>query len=231
MPGRYKLPVQMAAQIPVFPLGGVIMLPRAQLPLNIFEPRYLAMIDHVMATDRLLGIVQPARDPGEGAEIDGGTSPQGKSRGVRRIGSVGRLTAYQETDDGRYIISLTGVSRMVIGEEIETEHAFRMFNVKYDAFAQDLSEDHTSETVDRDHLLKALKDYLTANQMSADWSAIAQASTEFLVNTLAMICPYGNEEKQALLEAETLSERAQVLIALAEMDIASKDEGGSTTLQ
>jgi len=283
MAAKFTSTTQLAQQIPVFPLTGVILLPHSQLPLNIFEPRYLAMIDHVLKHDRLLGIVQPnlaaqasgddadghgpghssSHGQGEGHDHDGhgahdgdadahggdhdhahagsgegetagtavGTSPKGKSSLVRQTGSVGKLTGFQETDDGRYIISLDGVCRMSIVSEIEVETPFRQFEVDYGPFAHDLAPAPDSASVDREHLLSTLKAYLTANGMSADWSAIKQASTEFLVNTLSMISPYGPEEKQALLEARMLKERADVLIALAEMDVASSDDGSNTTLQ
>jgi len=225
---KYTAVQDLETEIPVFPLTGVILLPRTQLPLNIFEPRYLAMIDAVLAGSRLLGIVQPDKR----GLTDDGQSPRGKTAPVRDIGSVGRLTALQETDDGRYIISLTGVARFRIEREIETEDPFRRFSVDYSDFAHDLrAGDRDDETVDRAHLLDVLKSYLSTNDLTADWSAINSASTEFLVNTLAMIAPYGTEEKQALLQAHDLRSRAETLITLAEMDMATPDDGSGTKLQ
>lgn len=211
----------------MFPLRKAILLPRSSMPLNIFEPRYLALIDHVLAGDRLFGIVQPARTPGDDDEPD---SPAGKSAPLRSVGTVGRLTAFSETDDGRYVVSLTGIARFRLGEEIETREPYRTFEVGYD-FAHDLVSGHGEDQVDRDHLLVVLKTYLDANELKADWEAIHDSSTEFLVNTLSMISPYGSEEKQALLEAPTLKERAEVLVALAEMEFAARDDGSGSTLQ
>lgn len=195
------------------------------MPLHIFEPRFLMMVDDVLAGDRLIGIVQPVEDPGEGQ------SPQSKSAPVRDIGCVGRLTSFTETEDDRVLISLTGVSRFVIAKEEVTEAPYRMFDVNFKPFAKDLIQGEGEELVDRDHLLNVLKSYLDNNDLSADWESIHRSSNELLVNTLSMISPYGAEEKQALLEAADLEARAEVLIALAEMDLASRDDGSNTTLQ
>ena len=195
------------------------------MPLHIFEPRFLMMVDDVLAGDRLIGIVQPVEDPGEGQ------SPQSKSAPVRDIGCVGRLTSFTETEDDRVLISLTGISRFVIAREEVTEAPYRMFDVNFKPFAKDLVHGEGEEQVDRDHLLNVLKSYLDNNDLSADWESIHRSSNELLVNTLSMISPYGAQEKQALLEAADLEARAEVLIALAEMDLASRDDGSNTTLQ
>ncbi len=183
------------------------------------------MIDDVLAGDRLIGIVQPVEDPGEGQ------SPQSNSAAVRDIGCVGRLTSFTETEDDRVLISLTGVSRFVIAKEDVTDAPYRMFDVNFKPFAKDLLHGEGEGQVDRDHLLNVLKSYLDNNDLSADWESIHRSSNELLVNTLSMISPYGAEEKQALLEAADLKARAEVLIALAEMDLASRDDGSNTTLQ
>lgn len=224
---HYQSVADLSTAIPVFPLTGVVLLPRAQLPLNVFEPRYLAMIDAVLAGSRLLGIVQPDKR----GLTDEGQSPKGKLAPLREIGTVGRLTALQETEDGRYIISLTGVARFRIEREHETREEFRQFDVDYRPFAADLAAEPDHADVDRVHLLNVLRSYLSSNDLTADWSAINSASTEFLVNTLAMIAPYGTEEKQALLQAEDLKARADILIALAEMDMATPEDGSGTKLQ
>ncbi|MBI1385944.1 MAG: peptidase S16 [Rhizobiales bacterium] len=207
--------------IPVFPLSGVILLPHTQLPLNVFEPRYIAMIDYVLAGERLLGIVQPAR-----RDVATGLSPMGNQAGLRSVGTVGRLTAFQETDDQRYLISLTGVCRFEIVAEEERDHPFRTMRVSYDRFAHDLAPPEVPEEVDRARLLSVLRRYLTASGLAADWSTVETASTAFLVNTLSMICPYGSEEKQALLEAADVAGRAEALIALAEMELATGGNDG-----
>ena len=152
-------------------------------------------------------------------------SPIGKDARLHEIGTVGRLSGFQETPDGRYIITLTGVCRFRLSRELPSNEPFRICEVDYNAFAEDLADDETSDTIDREYLLTVLRSYLKANDLSADWSAVDDATNEFLVNTLAMICPYGAAEKQALLEANTIAERADVLIALAEMELASS--GGS----
>lgn len=209
---------------PVFPLTGAILLPRVNLPLNIFEPRYLAMVDYALAGDRLIAMAQPSRDAGEVESPEGPVS-------VRETGAIGRITAFQETDDGRIIVSLTGICRCVIGGEQDTPHPFRMFNLDFAPFAADLEDGAGANMVDRDHLLSVLKAYLVANELEADWDAIGTSSTEYLVNTLAMISPYGAEEKQALLEAQDLKTRADVLVALAEMELAAGGSEPGTTLQ
>lgn len=223
---RYRRPADLPPRIPVFPLRGAILLPRATLPLNIFEPRYLSMIEDVMSGSRVLGILQPATadtDPEH-------ESPLGKSFGLRRVGGAGRVTSYQELDDGRVIITLTGIMRFEIVGEAETAKPYRLMSVTYDRFASDLTEGLGEELVDRENLLRVLKNYLEANRLKADWSSIQRASSEFLVNALSVMSPYGPEEKQALLEATDLKSRSDVLVALAEMELASGGDSG-TTLQ
>ena len=202
------------------------MLPRATLPLNVFEPRYLTMIDDVMSGDRVLGILQPSRPDDD----DDNESPTGKSYGLHRIGCAGRITSYQELDDGRYVITLTGLTRFNIVDEAVTEKPYRVMSVSYDNFASDLTPGLGEESVDRPNLLRVLKGYLEANALKTDWAAIQRASNEYLINALSVMCPYGPEEKQALLEATDLKTRAEVLVALAEIELASNGSSG-TTLQ
>ena len=217
---KYRQISDLPHQIPLFPLRGAFLLPRATLPLNIFEPRYLAMIDHILAGRRVLGMIQP-QSLGDDEE-----SPDGKVVPLRRIGCAGRLTSYQELDDGRLLITLTGLCRFQIAEERETTEPFRMFKVDYAPFADDLTPGFGERDVDRDMLHRVLKSYLDSNRLTADWRAIANAPTEMLVNALSVISPFGDEEKQALLEARTLKDRAAVLVALAEMELAA-GEGSS----
>jgi len=209
--------------LPVFPLAGVILLERMPLPLNIYEPRYLAMIDWVLSSERLLGIIQP-----KGAvDLEQGQSPRGKETGLQDIGTVGRLTAFQETDDGRYGISLTGICRFRVQAELPSQQEFRVAEVDYTPFANDLRDNDDAGTgaIDRERFLSVLKAYLKAKDMTADWSAIKGTSDAVLVNSLAMNGPHNIQEKQALLEASSLSERAEILIALAEMEMAGGGSG------
>jgi uncharacterized protein len=223
---RYRRPADLPPRLAVFPLRGAILLPRATLPLNIFEPRYLAMIDDAISGSRVIGIIQPAgRDDGEQDE-----SPEGKQAGLRQIGCAGRITSYQELDDGRLIITLTGVARFTVVDEAATPKPYRTVSASYDRFAQDFSVGLGEDLVDRVNLLRVLRSYLDTNRLKADWSAVQRASSEFLINVLSVMCPYGPEEKQALLEAPDLKTRADVLVALAEMELASGGEPG-TTLQ
>ena len=216
---RYLKASDLPGRIPLFPLRGGILLPRCTLPLNVFEPRYLTLIDDVLRGDRLIGIVQP-RLIQEGVE-----SPEGKAVPLRSTGGVGRLTAFQEADDGRYILTLTGISRFTLLNEIVQPKPYRVCDASFDAFSGDLVKGFGEEAVDRKHLLTVLKTYLEAQDMKADWDSIGRSSTEFLVNALSMMSPYGPEEKQALLEAPDLKSRSEVLVALAEMQLATPGDG------
>ena len=219
---RYQGPADVPQPIPVFPLLRTILLPRAMLPLNVFEPRYLAMLEDVMAGPRVLLIVQPAGGEGE--------SPPGKSVELRRVGCAGRVTSYQELDDGRLSIALTGIARCSIAAEVETGKPYRSCTVGFERYLADFLPG-SEDDVDRTSLIATLKAYLEARQMRADWSAISKASDEWLVNSLAVVAPYGPEEKQALLEAPDLKARAEALVALAEMELASSGGGSGSTLQ
>lgn len=217
---HYRRPGDLPQQIPLFPLRGAILLPRATLPLNVFEPRYLAMLDDVLSGRRIIGIVQPAEGSGE--------SPQGKDSKLRNIGCAGRVTAYQELDDGRLLITLTGIARFSIVRQTQTPEPYRVATVSYDRFATDMEEGAGEERVNREKLTRVLTAWLERNNLSTDWEAIERASSEHLINALCVLSPYGPEEKQALLEAQDLKERADVLIALAEMELASTGGPGGT---
>lgn len=222
MTDLYRRPSDLPPQIPVFPLRGAILLPRATLPLNVFEPRYLAMVEAAMSGDRVIGVVQP----------DGGSqeeeSPSGKSCELRAVGCAGRITTYQEMDDGRFVITLTGVARFDVQDEIRSDAPFRTLKVNYDRYANDFQAGYGEDAVDRENLLRVLRNYLDANNLKADWNAILRASNEVLINALSVMSPYGPEEKQALLEAADLKSRADVLVALAEMELASGGATGGT---
>ncbi len=204
--------------IPVFPLSGALLLPRAPLPLNIFEPRYLNMVDDVLNGPRIIGMVQ-AVERGEN-----------QAPGLAKIGCAGRLTGFNETADGRYLISLKGICRYRVVEELETTTPYRQAKVDYTAFEHDLTEDDM-ESFDRDAFLETLATYLDANNLTAEWQAIENAPPEVLVNSLAMICPFQAAEKQALLEAETTELRMDALTALMKMGTAAGGADGPSGLQ
>lgn len=207
--------------IPIFPLRAALLLPRGEMPLNVFEPRYLAMIDDAIRGERVIGMIQP--DP-ESAEDD-------QRPDIVRVGCAGRLTAFGETGDGRYLVTLTGVTRFRVAEELTVSTPYRQIKPSYEEFALDLAPGEGQESVDRDALLKTLKDYLEANSLEADWDGIRRAPNEALVNALAMMSPFGPREKQALLEAPDLRSRAEILVAVTEMDLARARGDASSSLQ
>ena len=220
---RYRSPAGLPATIPIFPLGGALLLPRGQLPLNIFEPRYLTMIDHALSNERIIGMVQPDSEAGLAQERDPGAKPD-----IYAIGCAGRITSYAETNDNRLFITLTGLCRFRIGHELDAATPYRQATVSYDEFAGDLKPGSGADEIDRDRLLEVLKAYLSAHNLQADWDAIRASSNESLVNSLSMISPYGPAEKQALLEAKTLDERNQLLIALTEIALVQSTETDPT---
>lgn len=206
--------------IPVFPLRAALLLPRGEMPLNIFEPRYLAMIEDAIRGKRIIGVIQP--DP----ETEDDERPD-----LVRVGCAGRLTAFGETGDGRYMITLTGVVRFRVVEELAATTPYRQVKADFSEFALDLAPGEGQDEVDREALLKTLKDYLTANNLEADWDGIRRAPNEALVNALAMMSPFGPREKQALLEAADLRSRAEILVAVTEMDLARARGDASSSLQ
>ncbi len=216
----YNRPADLPQKLPVFPLPGALLLPRADLPLNIFEPRYLEMISDALSGERIIGIIQP-KDDSDTAE-----RPE-----LMKVGCAGRITSYAETPDGRMLVTLTGVSRFSIKSELAVDTAYRQVVANFKPFAIDLVMDLGAAEVNRPALLTAFKDYLTANNMSADWSEINAASTEVLVNTLSLLAPYPASEKQALLEAPDLKTRADVLVALTEMALSKSFSGKRHKLQ
>jgi Lon protease-like protein len=222
MNASYAGPDDLPGVIPVFPLPGALLLPRGQMPLNIFEPRYLAMVDHALRSGhRLIGMIQP--DPAH-------PGPENKPN-LYRIGCVGRITQIAESGDGRYLLQLTGVARFRIDEELEVSTLYRQCRVTY-AFVNDFIARKGEDEVDRESLLRALSDFLKANNLKADWDGIENAPNEALVNALAMMSPYGIAEKQALLEAPDLKTRAEILVAATEIELAKKSSsGGETPLQ
>jgi len=193
----------------LFPLAGALLLPRGELPLNIFEPRYVAMIDSALASDRLVGMVQPAMRPC----AESGRQP------LCEIGCAGRVTRLAETGDGRYLVTLCGVGRFRILAEIENEEPFRSGTVDFTPFARDLEAGAGEAAVDRFRMIEMLRSFASSSRLEVDWTSIDAAPTETLVNALAMMSPFGAREKQSLLEAEDLKTRAEMLIALAQFEL------------
>lgn len=213
--------------IPVFPLGGALLLPGGQLPLNIFEPRYMAMFDHALAADRVIGIIQPRFD-GDDRIVTHPASHEGRAP-LCAVGCYGRITSLAETGDQRYIITLTGICRFRVLEELDVRTPYRQCRVQ--PFLGDLKEVEECATVNRDALLKAFRDYLDANQLEADWESVQRARNNTLVNALSMMSPFGPAEKQALLEAPDLRTRAETLIAITEVTLAREAGDDKPILQ
>lgn len=197
--------------IPVFPLPGALLLPRSRLPLHLFEPRYLAMLDDVLKTSsRLIGMVQPYDAPGGGGKL-------------HAIGCAGKVTAFSETEDGRYMITLSGASRFRITEEVEGFTPYRRCNVSWQGFDRDLGPVEKDEGFDRAAFMDALGRYLVDQGLSTDWESLGEAEDELLINSLSMLCPFEPEDKQALLEAPSLTTRRETLMTLIEFAL----RGGS----
>ena len=212
-------PHDMPGTLALFPLSGALLLPRGQLPLNIFEPRYLAMIDDALRTHRMVGMIQP--DPEAGDE-----KPP-----LFKVGCAGRVTQFAESGDGRYIVTLTGVSRFALIEEVAAVTPYRQGRIDFAAFASDFSPRAGEDQVDRNGVLKALRDFAEENELQIDWDSINQAPNEALVNALSMMSPFGPREKQALLEAEDLKNRAEVLVAITEIELARGKNSAVSSLQ
>jgi Lon protease-like protein len=207
---RYETAKDLPDEIPVFPLSGALLLPSGQLPLNIFEPRYVAMVDAAIACDRLIGMIQPA--------LDAPTSSPHPP--LCRVGCVGRRTQLSETGDGRYLVTLSGISRFRVAEEVNTPTAYRRCRIELEEFP-DLTEPRKGEElVDRDALLRTFRAFLKANSLDADWESVNRASNAGLVTALSMMSPWGPAEKQALLESADHAERARTLIAITEIALA-----------
>lgn len=212
---HYRKAADLPAMVPVFPLSAALLLPGGRMPLNIFEPRYLQMIDGAIAGARLIGMIQPA--------LDGALRPDGEPE-LCQVGCLGRITSLSETGDGRYLIALHGVCRFRVADEVAVRTPFRQCRIV--PFIGDLDE-RGAEEVDRPALLRAFRAYLEANGLDADWEGVSRAENATLVNALSMMAPYGPAEKQALLEAPDLRTRAETLIAITEMAMArDRDDFG-----
>ncbi|MBB3711160.1 hypothetical protein FHS00_000722 [Limimaricola variabilis] len=197
--------------IPVFPLPGALLLPRARLPLHIFEPRYLAMIEDVMKTpERLIGMIQPY------------DIPSGETR-LHAIGCAGRLTAFSETEDGRYMVTLSGISRFRVTREVDGFTPYRRCEVSWTGFERDRGAVETDPGLEREAFLPLLGRFFDERGLSTDWDSLREAEDELLINSLSMLCPFDSEERQALLEAPTLPLRRETLVTLIEFAL----HGGS----
>ncbi|WP_426050937.1 LON peptidase substrate-binding domain-containing protein [Brevundimonas sp. SL161] len=212
----YVKAVDLPQVIPVFPLPGAILLPRGQLPLNIFEPRYLNMIDDAMAGDRVLGLIQPSGGPA-------------RLPSLSAVGCAGRITSFAETSDGRYLVTLTGVARFRVASELPTQTPYRQVRAAFAPFEADLSTPHGGEAFDREAFLAGLKHYLERRQLEIDWETAEAAPQEALINSLSMALPFEPAEKQALLESPALADRVEVLTTLMRIDAAETGDGDTPT--
>lgn len=223
---RYRTGEDIPAVVSVFPLRGALLLPGGQLPLNIFEPRYLEMVDDAMSGNRIIGMIQPQIRPDdeENDEFDEAAKPA-----LSKVGCMGRITTFSETGDGRILITLDGICRFRMLEEIQCRRPYRQCRIA--PFLADLEDARDGANIDREALLRTFREYLEAHNLEADWDSIARAGNETLVNALSMMSPFGPAEKQALLEAADLKTRAATLIAITEMMLAKVRDDYSSRLQ
>ena len=217
---RPTTPADLPGHLPVFPLTGALLLPYSHRPLNIFEPRYVEMVDQALAGNRMIGLIQPEDTTEE--------SPRGRAP-LQKIGTVGRLTHWEENGEGRYFIILEGISRFELMSELTTMTPFRQAVISAERFELDFSRTHGEEGVDRERFLKMMKDYAEFANFDLNWDEINKTGTADLVNFCCMVSPYGAREKQVLLEAKSLEARAETLIALAEVEMA-KGSNASASL-
>ena len=204
--------------IRIFPLDKCVLLPKAILPLNIFEPRYLEMIEDAMKSDKYIGIIQPSISKKENSDTE-------------EVGCLGKISTYVENDDGTLIVKLTGVCRFNINEKLDSDTAYNQMRVSYNQFKDDLKLNDPIKSIDRDKLLNVISDYLNVNDLTTDWSVITDTDTEILINAFAMLSPFSSEEKQALLEAKNIENRSEILIALSEISIASRNDKKNNFIQ
>ena len=207
-----RLPADLPDTVAVFPLPGALLLPRARLPLHIFEPRYLAMVEDVLKTPaRLVGMIQPFEAAG---------APR-----LHAIGCAGRLTAFSETEDGRYMITLSGVSRFRVLREVEGFQPYRRCEVSWAGFERDRGPVERDAGLDRGPFMDLLGRFFQAQGLSTDWDTVREAEDELLINSISMLCPFPAEDKQALLEAPTLPTRRETLVTLIEFALAGGTQG------
>ena len=210
---QHPTQADLPSEFPIFPLPGALLLPHGRLPLNIFEPRYLAMVEASLAQGRTFGMIQP--------NTHAPRAPNGPS--LYQIGCLGRLSQFAETDDGRFLITLTGVSRFRVVDELPIRRGYRRVTAEFSPFKDDLSPSSTSMGIKRAELLSALRPFFTMHDIDANWDAIERMPEAMLVTTLAMLCPFDDAEKQALLEAPTEADRAADLLALLRMSVHEGD--------
>lgn len=222
----YTSTQDLPATLPLFPLSGVLLLPRAQIPLNLFEQRYLDMFDASLRENRLIGMIQP-----DGVEAAAGLSDPSAKPALYKVGCAGRITSFNELSGNRVFITLTGVARFRIIEELDTTTKFRQCTVDFKEFEGDLVPGEGKGKISRERLMSVLKQYLETHDMHADWDAINNADDESIVNSLSVISPFGAPEKQALLEAKSLEDRNQMLIALTEIALAQNDSETAPKMQ
>ena len=208
--------------IPLFPLPGALLLPNSRLPLNIFEPRYIRMVEDTLATKhRLIGMIQPIK-------LDKRNKQSGTNK-FQKVGWAGRIVSFTETEDGRYLITLEGVSRFNFRKEIEDHKPYILSELDWDFYSNDLVPFEGINSFDRNGFLEILKKYLDSAQIASDWDVLKKAREEVLVNSLSMLCPFEPEEKQVLLEAETIVKRLDVLVTL--MKLSSENDLESRYVQ
>lgn len=214
MPGHFDTAFEdLPEALPVFPLSGALLLPRCRLPLNVFEPRYLEMTENALAGDRLIGMVQPAD-----------VNSDARSPRLFETGCAGRITSFSETDDGRMLIILTGVSRFRVVREVDAELPYRQVVADWEPYVGDLEQEPDGQ-IDRDRLYASLRVYFEARGLETDWKVLREASDESLINSLSMSCPFDHTEKQALVEADGLVERARLMLSLLDMAALGQGDG------
>jgi Lon protease-like protein len=218
---RPQSPADLPPSVPVFPLSGALLLPFSHRPLNIFEPRYVELIDAALRTDRLIGLIQPQDTSVE--------SPPGRSP-LQSVGCLGRLTHFEENGDGRYFIILEGITRFTLGQELTVMTPFRQFMIDASPYEADFERAFGEEAVDRTRFVKMMRDYADFANIELNWDEIEQTGTADLVNFCCMVSPYGAAEKQVLLEASSLAERAETLIAMTEYEIVRGQSGGAVPI-
>lgn len=198
--------------LPIFPLPSALLLPGCRLPLNVFEPRYLQMVDDALEGDRMIGMIQPS------TATDDGREPR-----IQTIGCAGRIASFRESDDGRYKISLVGISRFEVVQEVPSDRLYRLVEPSWRRFRLDRAVASQKARIDREELVANLRAYFNTHGLEANWNAIEQSGNEELVNSLAMVCPFDAAEKQALLEAMDLQERSRLVIALMNMAVLHQE--------
>ena len=208
---------ELPESIPLFPLNKVLLLPRAKLPLNLFENRYLHMFDHALQNGRYIGMIQPSEEPKKNGEM--------KPPSIYNVGCAGFLTAFSQTNDNRYEIILEGVCRFKIKKELELMNGFRRANVQWSKFKSDFKIEKLDSKEKREEFLKILRPFLEKMSMKVDWEVIEGTNDEDLINTISMCCPFDVNEKQALLEAISLENRREVLTSLIHINLNKNNMG------